>query len=77
MPKQEVKVEGMLRTLVLNLSRFLHLKRQTQYWIIGTAKAQSALKEGDAATVYADKFGNLHVREYTEFHDGRFKKESD
>ena len=77
MPKQELTVPGMLRTLVLNLSRFRHLKRNSQYWIVGTARAQSDIKEGDSVTVYADKIGTLHVREYNQFHDGRYEKESD
>ena len=77
MPKQEITIPGMVRTLVLNLSRFRHLKRDRQYWILGTAKAQSDIKEGDSVTVYADFIGGLHVREYNQFHDGRFTKESD
>lgn len=77
MPKQTFREAGMMRTLVLHFIRFRHLKRDKQYWVLGTARAQSALAEGQTAVVYADEIGQLHVREYNEFHDGRFQKESD
>lgn len=56
--------------------RFKHLKRQSCYdAITRTATAQSDIKEGDKVVVYIDKDGEFHVREKSQFEDGRFKFE--
>ena len=60
--------------LPLIVARFRHKKRGTHYLTMTTAKAQSDIREGDAVVVYADaRTGQVQVRKYDEFHDGRFE----
>lgn len=59
----------------VGVSRVRHLKRGTEYEVIGTARLQSAkpVRDMDPVVVYrADKDGTLWARAEGEFCDGRF-----
>ena len=67
------------RPLAINTTRFRHRKRGSKYVVLGQAKAQSAtpIPEGAMVIVYMGHDGAWHVREWSEFHDGRFEQLDD
>lgn len=55
--------------------RYRHVKRGTEYEVIGTAELQIAtgdLVDGSVLVVYRGDDGKVWAREEDEFHDGRF-----
>lgn len=54
--------------------RVRHLKRGTEYTVIGTGRAQGNLTDDDPAVVYRGDDGSLWVRHQAEFSDGRFEE---
>jgi len=57
------------------LPEFRHRTRPGKYVKIETATVQASrrlLKDGDTVVLYCEENGSLHVREISEFHDGRF-----
>ena len=77
-PDGRWRVTGLpgLRQLILRVSQWRHVKRGRTYTVIGQAYVRGALSEeqGHMAIVYADPAGTLNVREWNEFHDGRFER---
>lgn len=55
--------------------RYRHVKRGTEYEVIGLASLQIAtgdLVDGSSLVIYRGEDGQLWAREEGEFHDGRF-----
>lgn len=54
--------------------RYRHVKRGTEYEVIGTAELQMSrdLVDGSSLVIYRGDDGKLWAREEGEFHDGRF-----
>lgn len=52
-----------------------HLKRGTEYMMVGRAEVQASepLTEAELVAVYRARDGRLWVRRWAEFHDGRFE----
>lgn len=54
-----------------------HVKRGTNYQVIGFARAQCTLvpiSDGDLLTLYSGEHGEFSVRPPAEFNDGRFRQ---
>ena len=59
----------------VELARWRHAKRGTEYVEVGRAKVQASIRQiedGDTVVVYQSTEGALHAREEGEFEDGRF-----
>lgn len=70
-------LQGLLRPVALTLSRWRHRKRDRHYVLLTGGKVQisTELRDGDSVLIYVGNLGDVWVRGYDEFHDGRFEKE--
>lgn len=59
-----------------NNAKYRHVKRGTEYTVLGEATVQAGrgIHDYDTVVVYRDESGELWVRPREEFYDGRFEE---
>jgi len=78
MPKLKITMPESI-ALILNMARFRHKKRGTEYIMLFSSRVQAStgpIIEGDTVVVYMDvNTGVCTVRKHDEFHEeGRFER---
>lgn len=79
--KLMVGIPHAAKKLVLNMARFVHLKRKSTYTVLFQGKLQVATRpvvEGDVLIAYLSELdGQVYYQLHEEFHDGRFGRIDD